>query len=444
MRGNLRLCSRMAQSRIIFAIKYGTDMKIIHTSDWHIGQIFNEYDRTGEHLAFFRRLEETVAEERPDALLVCGDIFHNPLPSAQSQNIYTEAVLSLKKACPGMTIVITAGNHDSGSRLEVYRKLWDLAGVKVTGCLSRSAGKILYRDHIIRIPSVSDPGETAGFVIALPYIYRQNYPAPEGDEGIPEGEDATAARQRSFYNRLMAVADKENTEGLPTVMMAHMAVTGCDITGHDEPIGGMEYVPYSVFPEGCDYLALGHIHRPQTIRASGHAGTRPVARYSGSPIPLNFDEDYGHSISVVEMERQGDIKIREVEIPCSIPVLTLPEMPVPFEEALQALRDFPDDRPAYIRLNVLIRDFLPQNAVFKAVAAAQGKACRYCSMKVTRTGEEDKGRSAGMTADEIRSLGPVDVARLYYRNRFGCEMDGSQEQMLEEIIGEIRKEDEKE
>ena len=117
-------------------------MKIIHTSDWHIGQIFNEYERTEEHLAFFRTLAGITAREKPDALLVSGDIFHNPLPSAQSQKMYADAILGLKEASPGTTVVITAGNHDSGSRLEVFKELWDMAGVKVVGCLSRKAGRI--------------------------------------------------------------------------------------------------------------------------------------------------------------------------------------------------------------------------------------------------------------------------------------------------------------
>lgn len=420
-------------------------MKIIHTSDWHIGQIFNEYDRADEHRSFFGWLEGLVAEEQPDALLVSGDIFHNPLPSAQSQSLYTDAVLSLKKACPGMTIVITAGNHDSGSRLEVSRKLWDLAGVRITGCLSRKAGRIEYRDHIIPIPSAAAPGHIAGYVAALPYVCRQNYPPVEdGKENPSVDSDALSARQRRLYEKLLETAEAENSGGLPIVLMAHLAVAGCDISGHDEPVGGMEYVPYGVFPEGYDYLALGHIHHPQTLGGHAGAGNRPVARYCGSPIPLSFDENYAHSVSVVEMDGRKNVRVREVEIPCGIPVLTLPEMPVPFDEALQALSDFPDDRQAYIRLNVLIKDFLPQNAALRAVSAAHGKACRYCSMKVTRTGQEDMGKSGRLTVDEIRSIGPMDVARMYYRNRFDSEMDGRQEEMLSEIIREIRERDEKE
>ena len=93
----------------------GSKMKIIHTSDWHIGQIFNEYDRSEEHLAFFSELADIISAEKPDALLVSGDVFDSAMPSAQSQRLYTDALLRLKNSCPDMTIVVSAGNHDSGA-----------------------------------------------------------------------------------------------------------------------------------------------------------------------------------------------------------------------------------------------------------------------------------------------------------------------------------------
>ena len=427
-------------------------MKIIHTSDWHIGQIFNEYERTEEHLAFFRTLAGITAREKPDALLVSGDIFHNPLPSAQSQKMYADAILGLKEASPGTTVVITAGNHDSGSRLEVFKELWDMAGVKVVGCLSRKAGRISWKDHVIRVPHASSLEKTAGYIVALPHIYRQNYPVSgEACENVDSGY----ARQEAFYRKMLATVMEENTEGLPVVLMAHLAVAGSTgggqedfVGGQQDSVGGLDYTPCSIFPDGFAYLALGHIHHPQTVGRKGKdygMGKRiftkgkPVARYCGSPVPLSFDEDYGHSISVVEMEEDGKVTVREEPVPCMIPVLTIPENPVPFSDALEALESFPDDRQAYIRLNVLIDDFLPQNATMLAMKAAEGKACRYCSMKVTRVQERGTEKSWDLTAEEIKASGPLDVARLYFRNRYGKELDSGMADMLSEVIGEVQR-----
>lgn len=412
-------------------------MKIIHTSDWHIGQIFNEYDRSEEHLAFFSELADIISAEKPDALLVSGDVFDSAMPSAQSQRLYTDALLRLKNACPDMTIVVSAGNHDSGSRLESVRNLWDRNGVKVVGCLSRNDGQVRYADHIFRINSSSDPEKPAGYVIALPHIYRQNYPAcQEGD------------RQQSFYRKLADAVSDENTGRLPVVMMAHLAVSGSDLSGHDTMAGGMDFVPAGIFPEACDYVALGHIHKAQTLHVGrkenentdGRSSHGPVIRYSGSPIPLSFDENYTHSVSIVDIPESGTVTVREQEIPCSIPVITVPAKPVPFRDALSVLESFPADEKAYIRLNVLISDFLPQNASVQAVMAAEGKKCRYCSMKITRTGESGVKGTDSLTVDEMKSMDPVEVAGMYYRRRFGNEMDEDMEKMLVEAIGKVEEE----
>lgn len=416
-------------------------MRFIHTSDWHLGQIFNEYDRSPEHGMFLGELVSIVGEEQPDALLVSGDIFHNSLPSAQSQKMFTDAVLALRQACPRMKIVITAGNHDGGARLEADRNLWKKLGVTVIGGLSRRDGHAVLEDHIVEIPSSS--GEAlAGYVVAVPYVFRQNYPqSPYADEVSDDNAISSAlSRQKAFYLDLLshvrALQEKKCPgEASPVVLMAHLAVAGCDIKGHDEPLGGMDYTPSDVFPEGYDYLALGHIHHPQTLRM------KPYARYSGSPIPMSFDEDYQHSVSLVEVHAGGKVSVREIPLRCPVPVLTIPEKPVPFDQALAALEQFPQDKCAYIRLNVKISDYLPQNASVKASMASKGKACRYCGMKVVKDAAISLDNGMNLSVDEVRTLDPVEMASIYYRARFGAEMDESLEVLLREVADEIRQED---
>lgn len=416
-------------------------MRFIHTSDWHLGQIFNEYDRSPEHGMFLGELVSIVAKEQPDALLVSGDIFHNSLPSAQSQKMFTDAVLALRQASPGMKIVITAGNHDGGARLEAERNLWKKLGVTVLGGLSRLDGHAVLEDHIVEVPSST--GDTpAGYVAAVPYVFRQNYPQSPYADDVPDDDAISSAlsRQKAFYRDLlslvMSMQEKRCPgDAVPVVLMAHLAVAGCDIKGHDEPLGGMDYTPSDIFPEGYDYLALGHIHHPQTLRM------KPFARYSGSPIPLSFDEDYQHSVSLVDVQAGGKVSVREISLHCPVPVLTIPENPVPFDEALAALAGFPPERSAYIRLNVKITDYLPQNASVKASMAAKGKACRYCGMKIVKDMAVPSENDVKLSVDDVRSLDPVEVASIYYRARFGAEMDGALEGLLREVADEIREED---
>ncbi len=173
-----------------------------------------------------------------------------------------------------MQIIITAGNHDSSSKLsEINRNLWKYAGVTVVGSIRRDeAGQVDLERHIVEVKNGC--GELKGYVIALPHVYPQNFPAL--DEEVPREE-----RQYHFIQTLLNRVKERNQRNLPVVLMAHLALTGSDITGQDDGRGGMEYTDIRLMGEGYDYLALGHIHFPQTL-----SGGR--ARYCGSPLPVRL------------------------------------------------------------------------------------------------------------------------------------------------------------
>lgn len=160
-------------------------MKILHTSDWHLGQQLFEYDRSEEQQDFLRQLCHWVAAEQPDALIVSGDVFHYCSPSAAAQRLYTDALVEFHETCPAMQIIITAGNHDSSSKLEINRNLWKYAGVTVVGSIRRDeAGQVDLERHIVEVKNGC--GELKGYVIALPHVYPQNFPAL--DEEVPREE----------------------------------------------------------------------------------------------------------------------------------------------------------------------------------------------------------------------------------------------------------------
>ena len=112
-------------------------MKILHTSDWHLGHALYNYDRSEEQICFLNQLTGIVQEEQPDVMVVSGDIYHYSTPSAATQKMYTDGLLRIHQACPSMTIVVTAGNHDSSSKLEIDSNLWDHFRVKVIGHIER-------------------------------------------------------------------------------------------------------------------------------------------------------------------------------------------------------------------------------------------------------------------------------------------------------------------
>ncbi|MDE6347840.1 MAG: exonuclease SbcCD subunit D [Bacteroides sp.] len=398
-------------------------MKILHTSDWHLGHTLYNYDRTAEQQAFLQQLARIVAEEQPDALVVSGDIYHYSSPAAATQRMYTDAMLDIHRACPEMSIVVTAGNHDSSSKLEIDSSLWQHFGLNVVGNIERTAEEVNLDKHIVE---VGKKAGRKGYIVAMPHVYPQNFP-------LLDTETPREERQARFFQTLLDEVEKRNTDRLPVVLMAHLSIEGSDRSGHDESIGGIEYVPLGTMGTGYDYLALGHIHCPQDIKGSRHR-----ARYCGTPLPVSFDESYPHSVSIVELERGKEPQTRTVPIENPIPLVTLPREPVPFEEALQLLTEYPEEQPAYLRLNVLTKGYLPPDCHEKASNAAKGKACKYCYIKTTSERQADADSIRHISIREMQEISPLEIAKLYYRETEGEEMDEELCTLMEMAIQSVK------
>lgn len=396
-------------------------MKVLHTSDWHLGHILYEHDRTAEHACFIRQLKEIVSKEKPDVMIVCGDVYDRTNPSVQVQKMYYQSLLEIHSAFVDMPVIVTAGNHDSKSMLELGRDLWNLAGVHVVGQVDRDN---LDR-HIIEVSDAC--GHTKGWVIAVPHIYEQNYPAIGDCTGREE-------RRRAFYQALLDRTDALNRGRYPVVMTGHLTVAGCDITGHDfDTVGGIEQVPQSELGKGYDYLALGHIHRPQTLLA-GNA----VARYCGSPVPVSFDENYAHSVSIVDVGRGKVNEIREIVIRNIKPMFTVPSRPVSFKEAVAALGDIRNDESCYVRLNVLLDGPMPSDYVERIEKVLKGKKAEFCYCKVTRDVAVKDENDVIMTFDEFQEMEPLEVARRYYRLRHGVDIPEKKLDMIGQAMDMAR------
>ena len=396
-------------------------MKIIHTSDWHLGQEFHTYDRTVEHEAFLSQLADIVKDEKPDALLVCGDIYHTATPSNSVMRFFTERLDMIRQACPGMNVILTAGNHDSSSRLEITRSLWAHLGVTVVGRIERKAdGSVDFDRHIV--PVHDNAGHKCGYVVAMPHVFPQNYPHIEDAQG--------ENRQKAFMARLGKRIREINTGGLPVVMTAHMALTGSDMSGHDASRGGMDCTDIGDIPVPYDYLALGHIHFPQTIRGG-------KARYCGSPVPASFDENYPHSISIVTVAKDSLPDIKTIRVVNPMPLKTIPEHAASFDEVLGLLGNFPSDENAYIRANVILEDVPPANAFLKASEALSGKKARFCTFRWEKAGNASQTSPVRLDVEQIRSISPVNLAMMYYRDRFGTEMTDGMKGLLEEAIRNV-------
>lgn len=378
-------------------------MKILHTSDWHLGHSLYNYDRMEEHRDMLHQMTDIVREHKPDVFLICGDVYHTAQPSSAVQTMLMEALVEIKDANPGMAIVVTAGNHDSGSKLDIFRSPWRILKVHTVGTLNKED----IEEHIIEIPD-------KGFIVAVPYCHERN---------IPD----------NFFQSIMNVVSERNSGNLPVVLTAHTTVKGCDFSGHDNSsefmVGGIDSLDLKELGEGYDYLALGHIHHAQFV----HTGKHNV-RYSGSPIAVSFDENYPHSVSMVEIGNHDETpKVETIEIINPRPLVTLPtEGMATWQDAKKMLKAFPDDIPAYIRLNVEIEDFLPAEAYSEAQRLADGKKCRVCHINAKRRKQETTDVKT-ITVQEFQSESPIQIARRY-ADDIGIEFDDEMQQLFNETL----------
>lgn len=384
-------------------------MKILHTGDWHLGHSLYNYDRTDEHRAMIGEIAAIAGRERPDAMIISGDLFHTPTPSAAAQHLMVEGMMKLRAAHPGMTIVVTAGNHDSGTRHEVFARPWREFNIHFIGTLSDNPA-----EHLIEV-------EGKGVIVAIPYTHPRNMPDGLLTDLIGMARDMAGER--------------------PVAVSAHTTVAGVDFTGHDfageESVGGIDTVGLDSFGQGWDYLALGHIHRPQWVAGSGHK-----ARYAGTPLAVSFDESYPHSVSIVEIDRAGETpRLKSVVIEPTRPLVSLPAAGqwAPWPRVRQMLEEFPDDNNAYLRLNVEVDDFLPADAADEVAAIVAAKSCRYCLINSRRAERKHSRSTHTLTVAEFVATAPLDIARRYADDSgipFGDDMRLLFEQVAKSIENE--------
>lgn len=366
-------------------------MKIIHTSDWHLGHTLYNHDRIDEFRHFFDQLETIVADETPDALLVSGDIFDVSSPSSTVAKMMKEELLAIRALSPSMTIIVTAGNHDSASRIDVDRQLWRVGGIHVLGGVSRNGRDYDFSENIIRVGD-------KGYVAAIPFVNSIYMPRPE-EGGKPE---------RRFFWEVAKALEWKNTDGLPAVLMAHLAVENSDLRGHaDSMIGGIDWVSSECFGPAFDYVALGHIHKPQTFDGGRIA-------YSGTPVAISFDEDFPHSVNVVTIAKDQPVEARTVEITQLRPLRLFPEEAVGYKEALRKLKKLDKDDDCYIRLHIDRTDPIPADCSEECVKAVKEKKARFCTFKI----EEDKQKRDAeklpeMTVSEFTEASPTEIAKRY-------------------------------
>jgi exonuclease SbcD len=282
-------------------------LRVLHTSDWHVGKVLKGQSRSADHIAAINGLVDVAKAEQPDLIVVAGDLYDTASPTAESTKIVTRGLSALRKT--GADVVVIGGNHDNGKALDALRPWADAAGITIRGAIGRP------EEHLI--PGTTRDGEQWRLV-ALPFL-SQRY-AVRASEMF----DLTAAEITQSYAHYIGDLINHLAQGFAAdtvnLLTAHLTVIGATMGGGErEAHSIMGYaVPATVFPSSLHYAALGHLHRAQSV-----AGPCPI-RYSGSPLPIDFGEEENLvSVAVVDVTAGIAARVREVPLPVVTPLRTV-------------------------------------------------------------------------------------------------------------------------
>src|ERR1700760_2988829 len=274
-------------------------MRLLHTSDWHLGRTLHRADLREAQAAYLDHLVETVRSEQIDAVLVSGDVYDRAIPPVDAVALCEDGLFRLRDA--GARVIVISGNHDSARRLGFASALVDSAGVYLRTRVGALAQPVLLEDQhgpvaVYGVPFL-EPDAVRADLPPSPVTTDQSDPAPRGHAGV-------LTRATDCIR-----ADLAARGGPRSVVMAHAWVTGgeaCE-SERDISIGGVGRVPAGVF-DGVGYTALGHLHGPQTL------GER--LRYSGSPLPYSFSEARQAKGSwLVDLGPDGNVQVERLPAP---------------------------------------------------------------------------------------------------------------------------------
>ncbi len=391
-------------------------MKLLHTSDWHLGHTLHGLPREGEHAAFLGWLLDTIETRGADALVVAGDLFDSANPPASAQRMFYRFLAEARRRFPALDLVLVAGNHDSASRLEAPRPLLEGFGIHMVGALARGADGRLDLDRLL-VPLGPERGEHGAWCLAVPFLR----PADLWDAG-PQEDDPLIGAVRAVYAEAVGRARERVGPSAALVATGHLYVVGGQVSELSERkiLGGNQHaLPADLFGPEVTYAALGHLHRAQTV------GGRETVRYSGAPLPLALDEGaYPHQIVEVELGGGACLRVEPIPVPHSVEVLRVPAgEPGPLEAVLAALQalDLDESRaPArWPYLEVRVRLDRPEPGLRRQVEGAlDGRPVRLLKISPTYAGPGTVLADAA-PARALQEITPDEVFRLRYRQRYG-------------------------
>jgi exonuclease SbcD len=407
-------------------------VRILHTSDWHLGQTFHQFERSYEHERFLNWLLQTILEKKIDLLLIAGYVYDTANPSADSQRQLFRFLSEARQKCPGLKIILTAGNHDSPARIDAPSPLLELFNATVVGQVLKADQQIDW-DKII-VPIHDSAGEVRAWCLAVPFLRPSDVPrvskCPETDQD--PYTQGIAAFYREAYERALA----KRAPGQAIIALGHCHVAGGRESKESERrilIGGVEALSDRIFDPGIAYVALGHLHLAQII------GGNPTRRYSGSPLPMSFSEiGYTHQVLCFDLVGEAAGNFEAIPVPRAVDLIKVPEAPAPLVDVLVHLRNLklaklPPAEWPYLMVRVKLEG--PEPTLRAEIEAAlEGAPVRLVRIE-SSYGTSSAGASVSVASvDEIASIDTEHFFKSIYQKQYGAEVPSALMEAFREIL----------
>lgn len=422
-------------------------MKIIHTSDWHLGSSLGESSRIYEHAKFLEFLTETVRKEQADALIVAGDIYDSANPSTDCQHMFFSFLARLVQTFPKLNVIITSGNHDSPSRLGIGREMAEFLNVHIVTRIELKEDRTPDLERLI-FPLKDADGNIRAYCAAVPFIRRADLPVSYG-QNEHYHEDSFVNALYTLHRDLLALMKQKAVNGEKLIVVDHTTVHGIqgvsvvqEESEHPILIGNVESIPADIF-DGFDYAALGHIHLRSIL------GNKTPVVYSGSVIPMSFSEKhYSHGVEVVSVDSENKLTFSQLKIPRAVEVMTIPKELKPLEEVLKDLEDLPVTGLKPEEYPFVEVQYQTEGADARVAGrireALTGKEVRL--IKITKSLKSCDNATVGKTESRNKDLvdmDPLNVFKLFYRSTFADnEAPDSLCKEFEKALDEVRQKEE--
>lgn len=394
-------------------------MKILHTSDWHLGKKLYDVKRYEEFDSFLQWLSKYIVENNIECLIVAGDIFDTTTPSNRAKQQYYDFLSRIVMNC---TIIILAGNHDSPSFLEAPSELLESFNIHVIG-----EPNINIEDNVFIIKNKEK--EEKAIICAVPFLRDSYIRKSEAGESYEDKEAKTKNGIIEYYKKICEEAKKINNK-LPLIATGHLFVSGSQLseTERDLYIGDLGQIQENQFPKEIDYFALGHLHIPQRVKNSNYY-------YSGSPLPMSFSEATQEK-RVLEINIENNIlNIKSIKIPVFKRLETIKGNLTHIKERIKKLKDenilleiIYDSPEIIIDLKEIINDLI-EKTNFKV-------------LKIVNNSRRDETlRNSG----DLKSLEDLSEEIIFQKclevNEIQIEQQQELKDAFNEILMEIRQED---